>query len=108
MKLEYQRKQEFGILLNFALIVLAFVIDTVALSAILFRLSAYGLTPNRLAVLGVNIVVWVHLLWVISTYIRFLRGKANLDLIQNCITSYLPVYGIWAAFVAFTFPLFFP
>ncbi len=94
--------------INFALLVLAFVIDTVALSAILFRLSAYGLTPNRLAVLGVNIVVWVHLLWVISTYIRFLRGKANLDLIQNCITSYLPVYGIWAAFVAFTFPLFFP
>ena len=41
--------------INFSLIVLALIIDTVALSAIVFRLSSYGITPNRLAVLGVNI-----------------------------------------------------
>ena len=43
--------------INFALIVLALIIDTVALSAIVFRLSSYGITPNRLAVLGVNILI---------------------------------------------------
>jgi hypothetical protein len=94
--------------INFALIVLALIIDAVALSAIVFRLTSYGLTPNRLAVLGVNIVVLVHLAWILFTYFRFLRGKASLVVIQDVVAMYLPVYGIWAAVVAFTFPLLFP
>lgn len=94
--------------INFSLITLALLIDTVALSAIVFRLSAYGLTPNRLAVMGVNIVVWFHLAWILVTYLQFLRGKTSLLLIQDVVTRYLPVYGIWAAVVAFTFPLLFP
>ncbi|HCF48702.1 MAG TPA: DUF4153 domain-containing protein, partial [Syntrophomonas sp.] len=38
--------------LNMALIITALLIDGVALSAILFRLSAFGITPNKVAALG--------------------------------------------------------
>ena len=34
--------------INFSLIVLALIIDSVALSAIVFRLSSYGITPTDL------------------------------------------------------------
>ena len=93
--------------INFALIVLALIIDSVALSAIVFRLSSYGITPNRLAVLGVNILIWANLIWIMLSYIRFLQNKTGPSAIQDAVTKYLPVYGIWAAFVTFTFPIIF-
>ncbi|KIL43199.1 DUF4153 domain-containing protein [Jeotgalibacillus campisalis] len=93
--------------INVALISLALIIDTVALSAIVFRLSSYGITPNRLAVLGVNILIWANLLWIMLSYMQFLRNKSGPSTIQDAVTKYLPVYGLWAAFVLFTFPLIF-
>lgn len=93
--------------INFALIVLALIIDSVALSAIVFRLSSYGITPNRLAVLGVNILIWGNLIWIMLSYMRFLQNKNGPSTIQDAVTKYLPVYGLWAAFVTVTFPLIF-
>ncbi|MEC0265000.1 DUF4153 domain-containing protein [Paenibacillus anseongense] len=93
--------------LNFALIILALIIDSVALSAIVFRLSSYGITPNRIAVLGVNLLVWANLIWIMIAYMRFLQNKAGLSSIQDAVTKYLPIYGLWAAIVTFTFPLIF-
>ncbi|MGM2805385.1 DUF4153 domain-containing protein [Bacillus cereus group sp. Bce027] len=93
--------------INFSLIVLALIIDTVALSAIVFRLSSYGITPNRLAVLGVNILIWANLIWIMFAYMRFLQNKSGLKAIQDAVTKYLPIYGLWATFVIFTFPIIF-
>lgn len=93
--------------INFSLIVLALIIDTVALSAIVFRLSSYGITPNRLAVLGVNILIWANLIWIMFAYMRFLQNKSGLKAIQDAVTKYLPIYGLWAVFVIFTFPIIF-
>jgi hypothetical protein len=93
--------------INFALIVLALIIDSVALSAIVFRLSSYGITPNRLAVLGVNILIWANLIWIMFPYMRFLQNKTGPSTVQDAVTKYLPIYALWAAFVAFTFPLIF-
>ncbi len=93
--------------IHVALIVLALIIDSVALSAIVFRLSSFGITPNRIAVLGVNLLIWANLIWIMLSYIRFLRNKSGLSTIQDAVTKYLPVYGLWAAFVTFTFPILF-
>ncbi|MEG6512739.1 DUF4153 domain-containing protein, partial [Desulforamulus ruminis] len=93
--------------INFALIILALIIDSVALSAMVFRLSSFGITPNRLAVLGVNILIWANLIWIMLSYMRFLQNKTGPSTIQDAVTKYLPVYGFWAAFVTFTFPLIF-
>jgi hypothetical protein len=93
--------------INFILIVFALIINSVALSAIVFRLFSYGITPNRIAVLGVNILIWANLIWIMFSYLRFLQNKAGPASIQNAVTKYLPIYGLWAAFVTFTFPLIF-
>ncbi|BCC09489.1 hypothetical protein BCM0060_p2155 (plasmid) [Bacillus cereus] len=93
--------------INFTLIVLALIIDSVALSVIVFRLSSYGITPNRLAVLGVNILIWANLIWNMLSYMRFLQNKSGPSTIQYTVTKYLPVYGLWAAFIIFTFPIIF-
>ncbi|MFC5446641.1 DUF4153 domain-containing protein [Paenibacillus aestuarii] len=93
--------------INFALIILALIIDSVALSAIVFRLSSYGITPNRMAVLGINILIWANLIWILFPYLQFLRGKAGSFIVQNAVTKYLPLYGVWAAIVTFVFPIIF-
>ncbi|RED55690.1 DUF4153 domain-containing protein [Cohnella lupini] len=93
--------------INFTLIAFALLIDAVALSAIVFRLSSYGITPNRIAVLGVNLLIFAHLLWIILAYVRFQGDKTGPLAIQDAVTKYLPVYGLWAAFVTFSFPLIF-
>lgn len=92
---------------NLALILLALIIDGVALSAIVFRLSSYGISPNRLAVLGVNLLIFANLIWIMGSYAGFLRNKTGTEAIQDSITKYLPIYGLWAAFVTFVFPLIF-
>jgi len=101
------RKKNIFDYVNFSLIVLALIIDSVALSAIVFRLSSYGITPNRLAVLGVNILIWGNLIWIMVSYMRFLQNKTGPSPIQDAVTKYLPIYGFWAAFVTFTFPFIF-
>lgn len=100
-------KREISDYINFSLIVLSLIIDSVALSAIVFRLSSYGITPNRLAVLGVNILIWANLIWIMLSYKGFLQNKTGLSSIQDAVTKYLPIYGLWAAFVTFVFPLIF-
>ncbi|WNR42226.1 DUF4153 domain-containing protein [Paenibacillus roseipurpureus] len=100
-------KKTFSDYINFALIVLALIIDCVALSAIVFRLSSYGISPNRLAVLGINILIWVNLIWILLPYLRFLQNKTGPSPIQDAVTKYLPLYGLWAAIVTVAFPLIF-
>lgn len=93
--------------INFALIALALIVDIVALLAIVFRLSSYGISPNRLAVLGANVAILVNLTLLLFPYLHFLQNKIGITAIQDAVTKYLPVYGIWAAFVTFTFPFIF-
>lgn len=93
--------------INLMLIILALIIDSVALSAIIFRLSSFGISPNRLAVLGVNLLIFTHLIWIMLSCGSSLRNTTGLAKIQDAVTKYLPIYGLWAAFVFFIFPLIF-
>ncbi|WP_181347412.1 DUF4153 domain-containing protein [Thalassobacillus sp. CUG 92003] len=102
-----EEKKNISDYINVSLIGLALIINSVALSAIVFRLSSFGITPNRFAVLGVNILIWANLIWIMFSYIQFLQNKSGLSTIQDAVTKYLPVYGLWAAFVIFTFPILF-
>ncbi len=89
---------------NVALLVVTLIIDLVALSAIVFRLTSYGFTPNRIVVLGANVVVMTHLAWTCRAYLALLRTKTGVAGIQRAVTGYLPVYAVWAAFVTFVLP----
>lgn len=89
---------------NLALVVLTLLIDAIALSAILFRLASYGFTPNRLAVLGVNLIVFGHLIWICRAYVGLVRHKVPPGTIGHFVGDYLPVYAAWAAIVVFVLP----
>jgi hypothetical protein len=90
-----------------ALVGVALVVDSVALAAISFRLVSYGITPNRMAVLGANVLIFVNLAGVLFQYVRFLQGRSPIIKLRTWITNYLPVYSAWTALVTFGFPLAF-
>ncbi|MBN1543346.1 DUF4153 domain-containing protein [candidate division KSB1 bacterium] len=92
---------------TFALIVLTLVLDLVALSAIGFRLGSYGLTPNRLAVLGANLAVLGHLVGIVYYYVRFMKQDQHFEKLIAWVTGYLPVYTVWSLIVILGFPLLF-
>ncbi len=90
-----------------ALVGVALAVDGVALWAIAIRLIVYGITPNRMAVLGTNILIFINLAGVLFQYGRFFRTRDPIMGLRNWITGYLPVYSGWTALVTFGFPLLF-
>jgi hypothetical protein len=90
--------------LQVVLVVSALLADAVALWAIAARISAFGFTPNRVAALGMNVILLINLAWSAWLYIRFLRGRASFSRLERWQTEYLPVYAVWAAIVVITFP----
>jgi hypothetical protein len=90
--------------LQLLLIVSALVVDAVALAAIAARISEFGLTPNRVAALGENLILLVNLAWSGWLYGGFLRGRRPFRALEAWQTAYLPVYAIWAALVVVLFP----
>jgi hypothetical protein len=96
-----------NLLVLFGLSLLTIILNGIALSAIAFRLSEFGITPNRIAVLGANLLIFVNLLFVAYQLFRILKGKAEVQQLENSIVVLLPVYGIWSVLVTFLFPLLF-
>jgi len=90
--------------LQLLLIVSALVVDALALAAIASRISEFGLTPNRVAALGENLILLVNLAWSAWLYAGFLRGRAPFRALEAWQTEYLPVYSTWAAIVVLLFP----
>jgi hypothetical protein len=105
--LSYQRKNRWEIGVLTLLSLLSILVNAVALSAIAFRLAEWGVTPNRMAVLGGNALILLHLLWVSKKLIGVLRGKEDLEAVRKAMQSYLPVYLVWAILVSLLFPTLF-
>lgn len=86
------------------LVVGALLADAVALWAIAARINELGFTPNRVAGLGVNLILLVNLAWSAVLYWRFVRGRGSFAALERWQTDYLPVYALWAAIVVIFFP----
>jgi hypothetical protein len=86
------------------LVISALLADAVALWAIAARITEFGFSPNRVAVLGVNMILLVNLAWSAVLYIRFLSGRGSFTALERWQTGYLPVYAVWAAIVVIVFP----
>ena len=93
--------------LQLLLVVSALVVDGVALAAIAARINEFGLTPNRVAALGENLILLVNLAVSAWLYVRFLRRRDSFAELERWQIAYLPVYAIWAALVVVVFPLAF-
>lgn len=90
-----------------SLSIITVIVNGIALSAIIFRISEWGITPNRMAVLGANLLILIHLLLVIRNLYKAAMKKESIDEVGKTIVGYLPVYIIWAVLVVFLFPLVF-
>jgi hypothetical protein len=93
--------------LQFLLVISALVVDVLALWAIVARISEFGWSPNKTAALGLNILLLVNLGGLALIYARFLSKRASFVRVERWQTNYLPVFGVWAAFVAVLFPVIF-
>jgi hypothetical protein len=87
--------------------VVTIIVNGIALSAIVFRISEGGITPNRVAVLGSNVLILINLLLVTVQLIRVLFRKTDISGVGKTIAFFLPVYYLWAMIVAFLFPFLF-
>jgi hypothetical protein len=98
---------KFNLIILLGLGLLTIIANAIALSAILFRLSEFGLSPNRIAVLGANLLIFIHLLFVSYGLFKNLKGKASIQDVEGDIALFIPVYAVWAAFVTFVIPFIF-
>ena len=80
--------------MNIGLVSVTLAIDVIALAAILFRLTSYGFTPNRVAVLGANLLAFGHLAGILWHYVGFIRSKSDLDHLDRWIVRYIPAYDV--------------
>lgn len=99
-------KQKFSEMILFILSIVSLIVNLIALSAIFYRLGEYGLTPNRLAILGSNILIFINLVLIAIDLFRIIFKKAESEKVKLTISKYLPVYAIWTIIVVFLFPLF--
>ena len=97
----------FKVVLLLSLACITILINGIALYAILHRLWDLGISPNRLAVMGSNLIIFINLILVAIKFAQILRQKENLKAVELTIAKYLPVYILWIVFVCFLLPLLF-
>jgi len=96
-----------GTILLFALSGVTIILNGIALSAILFRISEWGITPNRLAVLGGNVLILTNLILVTYRLFQTVKNRNEIESVEKSIASFLPIYSFWTIVVAFVFPILF-
>ena len=102
-----EKKQRYTPVVLLLLTAVTLITNVVALSAIIYRLGEFGLTPNRTAVLGVNLLIFVHLALMAIDLFRTVFGKRELPGVEGTTARYLPVYALWTIIVVFLFPWIF-
>jgi len=96
-----------GTILLLGLSIVTVVVNGIALSAIVFRIAEGGITPNRLAILGGNILILINLLIVTYRLFKAINDKNEIEKVENSIASFLPIYCLWTILVTFIFPVLF-
>lgn len=79
----------------------------IALSAIVFRSASMGITPNRLAVFGADLLILINLILVIIRLFWSVKRNSDLTDVGKTIAGFLPYYALWAMIVTFIFPFIF-
>jgi len=92
---------------NICLVVVTLMINIYALSAILFRWAEYGMTPNRVAVTGANILIFGHLILILKEYLSHIRERLSPKRLTDAVACYLPLYSAWSLLMVVILPILF-
>lgn len=90
--------------LRLVAVIAAIVLDVLVLTSMLQRVGELGFTPNRVAALGLNIILLVNLMVTAVLAIRVLAGRSRPARMELWQTGYLPVFAAWAAVVVLVLP----
>jgi hypothetical protein len=82
----------------------ALALDVMVMVSMAMRIGELGITPNRAAVLGLNLLLLVNLGWAAWLSARFVAGRTGFHRLERWQTAYLPVFALWAAAVVLVFP----
>jgi hypothetical protein len=94
-------------IIHIGLLASTLVVNAIALSAILYRWAELGTTPNRVAVTGANILIFIHLIRITYQCIqRNFLGNTQQS-IESTIASFLPIYSLWSVVVVVVLPIAF-
>ncbi len=105
-ELDREKVRNKNVLILLLLAILAIIINSIALVAITSRLFN-GFTPNRIAVIATNILVFVNLaILAVNLYRCYYKG-APLESVERSVGKYLSVYAAWTVFAIFILPLIF-
>jgi hypothetical protein len=90
--------------LQLLLVAAAIVVDLLVLIAMVGRIGAFGASANKLASLGLNVILLVNLAGSLWLQLRFVRGRGGIGRLERWQTGFLPVYLAWATIVVVVFP----
>jgi hypothetical protein len=82
----------------------ALVLDVMVLGTMVARIGQLGFTPNRVAALGLNLVLLVNLAVAAWLSVRFLTGRVAFHRLERWQTGYVPVLATWIATVVIVLP----
>jgi len=83
---------------SYILPIITIILNIITLSAVIYRINEYGITPNKITILGTNIIMLGNLIFMV--YQKF-KQKTEQSL------NYLSVYFVWSLIVVFIFPFIF-
>lgn len=85
-------------------IVAAIMLDILVLISMFARVGEFGLSGNRVAALGLNIILLVNLTGTAWLIVRQFTGRRQAVHLEQWQTGYLPVFAGWVAFVVLVVP----
>jgi hypothetical protein len=88
-------------------VVAALVLDLMVLGSMVVRIGDLGFTPNRVAALGLNLLLLANLTGAGWRSMQFLRGSIGFHRVERWQTTYLPLFALWLATVVIVVPLVF-
>ncbi len=68
------------------------------------RIGEFGFTANRVAALGINILLLVNLAVTAWLILRLVAGRSTAVRLERWQTGYLPVFAAWVALVVLALP----
>ena len=81
--------------LQLVMLVSALVLDAIVLTAMVGRIGEFGVSPNKAASLGLNLILLANLAGAAWLQLGFLRRRRGFGALERWQTGYLPVFLAW-------------
>jgi hypothetical protein len=85
-------------------VVAAVIVDVLVLVSLLTRVGELGFTANRVAALGLNLILLANLIGTIWYSVGVFAKRSRIAQLETWHTAFLPVLGVWLLVVVLVLP----